>query len=73
MVRMLKFGKPTVTAVEAMNEIAKMCKDCHNIIEDEPEYNSPAEKFGYEVWKYLLDNNVLVIDQNTELGQQKFT
>ena len=73
MAKMLKFGKPKVTAVEAMNTIAKLCRDCHNIIDDEPEFNSPAEKFGYEVWKYLLDNEVLVIDMNSNVeGQQRF-
>lgn len=67
---MLKFGKPRVTAAEAMNEIAKICKDAYNNMEDKEDFNSPAEKFGYEAWKYLMQNGVFISSDEQE-GQQK--
>lgn len=67
---MLKFGKPKVTAVEAMNEIAKICKNAYNNMDVKEDFNSPAEKFGYEAWKYLMQNGVFISSDETE-GQQK--
>ena len=65
---MLKFGKPTVTAVEAMNEIASICKEAYNNMDVKEDFNSPAEKFGYEAWKYLMEKGVFVSENE---GQQK--
>ena len=51
-----------------MNEIASICKEAYNNMDVKEDFNSPAEKFGYEAWKYLMDVGVFVTDEE---GQQK--
>lgn len=68
---MIAYGKPTVTAKDAMNHVAKLAKEIYNEpVPDEPGFHSQAEKFGYGVFKYFMSAGILRSEVVTDNKQE---